>query len=133
VTPACNPNSFVPPDEIRTAVDVLPSNIVSSIFYNYEGDLVRSTTTDSTDDQPTDRKLWIIGAVLGPVGFFLLLICAFCYLHYKCLPRPTNRALAKSIANAPPPASARSTVNSFLFYVLSFFRFFQIELSNNCQ
>jgi hypothetical protein len=63
--------------------------------YDYEGDLIRSTTIGNTDTPTTDKKLWIIGAVLGPVAFALLLIFVFCYLHYKCRPRPTNRSLAK--------------------------------------
>lgn len=109
VTSACNPNSFTSPTDVRTAVDILTDNqIRETLGYNFEGDIVRSTSTDSTDGTPTDRKLWIIGAVLGPVAFFLLLVCSFCYLHYKCRPRPTNRTLAKTIANAPP-VSARST------------------------
>ncbi len=71
------------------------AQIMRMLGYDYEGDLIRSTTIGNTDTPTTDNKLWIIGAVLGPVAFALLLIFVFCYLHYKCRPRPTNRSLAK--------------------------------------
>lgn len=81
---------------MNAAVTTLSQPLIESMLggYNYDGDFARSTIVTSTN--PTsDRKLWLIGAVLGPVGFALLLICVFCYLHYKCRPRPTNRASAK--------------------------------------
>ncbi|CAF1135988.1 unnamed protein product [Rotaria sordida] len=94
---------------VKTATDrLLPQQIIDTLGYNYDGELIRSTTNDSGQTSPTDRKLWLIGAILGPIGFVLLLIFVFCYLHYKCRPRPKNRALTKPVNNAPP-VSARST------------------------
>lgn len=50
-----------------------------------------SIPVDSSTPE-SDRKLWIIGAVLGPVFFALLLIGLFGFLHYKCRSRGTNRS-----------------------------------------
>ena len=96
VTNPCNQNAFISPAQVLTATDTLSrTQIINMLGYEYEGDLIRSTTIGNTTNPTTDRKLWIIGAVLGPVGFALLLICVFCYLHYKCRPRPINRTLSK--------------------------------------
>ena len=82
--------------QVRTATDLLaPILIQNMLGYPYEGDLARSNDVGTTERPAEDRKLWIIGAVLGPVAFALLLICIFCYLHYKCRPRPTDRSFAK--------------------------------------
>ncbi len=84
------------PAQVKAATDVLPRALITSILgYAYDGDLVRIDNATNTSTPANDRKLWLIGATLGPVGFTLLLIFIFCYLHYKCRPRPTNPALAK--------------------------------------
>lgn len=88
--------TFVTPLQLKTATDSLSrTQIVRELGFDYTGDLIRSTSIGNTQSNTPDPKLWIIGAVLGPVGFVLLLIFVFCYLHYKCRPRPANRALAK--------------------------------------
>ncbi|CAF3499593.1 unnamed protein product, partial [Rotaria sp. Silwood2] len=105
----CRSGVLLSPIQVKTATDVLSrEQIISALGYDYDGALIRSTTIDSKQTPETDRKLWLIGAILGPIAFVLLLIFVFCYLHYKCRPRPTNRALAKPVYNAPP-TSARST------------------------
>jgi hypothetical protein len=96
VTNPCNQNSLISPIQVLTATNTLSPMLIRRILgYEYVGDFIRSTMLGNTSTPTTDRKLWIIGAVLGPVGFVLLLICVFCYLHYKCRPRPTNQTLAK--------------------------------------
>jgi hypothetical protein len=96
VTNPCNQDALVPPAQVRTATDTLSRTQITNLLgYDYVGDLIQSTSIGNTSNPTTDNKLWIIGAVLGPVAFVLLLIFVFCYLHYKCRPRPTNRALAK--------------------------------------
>ncbi|CAF1217273.1 unnamed protein product [Rotaria sordida] len=109
VSDLCNSGALLSAIQVKTATDrLLPQQIIDTLGYNYDGELIRSTTNDSGQTSPTDRKLWLIGAILGPIGFVLLLIFVFCYLHYKCRPRPKNRALTKPVNNAPP-VSARST------------------------
>ncbi|CAF0976146.1 unnamed protein product [Rotaria magnacalcarata] len=109
VVSLCSGGGLVSPIQVKTATDVLSSaQIITALGYNYEGTLIRSTVIGNTQTAGADPKLWIIGAVLGPVGFVLLLIFVFCYLHYKCRPRPANRQLTKNISKAPP-VSARST------------------------
>ena len=92
----CNSNALISPTQIKTATDTLSRARITSILgYGYDGDLIRSTSIASTTNSTPDQKLWIIGAVLGPVAFAVLLIFLFCYLHYKCRPRHTSRALVK--------------------------------------
>lgn len=96
VSNPCNQNALISPAQVKTATNTLSQSQIQSILgYNYDGDFIRSTSIAPTTNPTTDRKLWLIGAVLGPVAFVLLLIFLFCYLHYKCRPRPTNRTLAK--------------------------------------
>ncbi|CAF3517864.1 unnamed protein product [Rotaria socialis] len=109
VVSLCSGGGLVSPIQVKTAMDVLSSaQIITTLGYNYEGELIRSTAIGNTQTAVADPKLWIIGAVLGPVGFVLLLIFVFCYLHYKCRPRPANRQLNKNVSKAPP-ASVRPT------------------------
>jgi hypothetical protein len=92
----CNSNALVTPTQVKTATDTLSRTLITSILgYSYDADFVRSVSIASTDNPTSDNKLWIIGAVLGPVAFTLLLIFVCCYLHYKCRPRQTNRTLNK--------------------------------------
>jgi hypothetical protein len=85
--------------------------------YSYDGDFVRSTTIGPVSNPTSDRKLWLIGAILGPIAFTLLLICAFCYFHYKCRPRPTNRTLAKVY-----PLITRLSSSLWFFFCLGYFK-----------
>ncbi len=96
VTNPCSQNALVSPAQVETATATLSQTLIMNMLgYAYDGAFVRSTTIGPTNNPTSDRKLWLIGATLGPVAFALLLICAFCYLHYKCRPRPTNRTSAK--------------------------------------
>lgn len=92
----CNANRLVEPVQVKEATERLTRSQITDILqYDYDGTLVRATSIPTTETPATDRKLWIIGAVLGPVAFALLLIFLFCYLHYKCRPRPTHELLTK--------------------------------------
>jgi hypothetical protein len=96
VSNPCNQNALISPAQVKTAISTLSRSQIEGILgYDYDGDLIQSTSFDTTTNPTPDRKLWLIGAVLGPIAFVLLLIFLFCYLHYKCRPRPTNRTLAK--------------------------------------
>ena len=87
---------MITPTQVKAAADTLSRAQVTGILaYDYDGDLIRSTTIVNPENPAADRKLWLIGAVLGPVAFAILLIFICCYLHYKCRPRPANRALDK--------------------------------------
>ena len=88
---------MVSPLQVRIATNTLSRTQIATILgYSYDGDFIKSTSIITNTPTPTaDRKLWLIGAVLGPIAFVLLLICTFCYLHYKCRPRTSNRPLAK--------------------------------------
>lgn len=86
-----------------SAIDVITAtNTVSQrqqdILFGYEvvGAFAQSASVVAQTVAPSnDAKLWIIGAVLGPVAFVLLLIGLACFLHYKCRPRASNISTAQ--------------------------------------
>lgn len=86
----CSPSILVAPARVKLAVDSLNRQLISDLFgYQFDGDFIRSTSISTTSPTPAvDRKLWLIGATIGPVAFIIFLIFVFCYLHYKCRPRP---------------------------------------------
>jgi hypothetical protein len=78
---------------IQAAANAVPADQkVALLGYTVDGNFVQSPSITSVTTPPTtsDSKLWIIGAVLGPIAFVLLLIGLCCYLRYKCRPRPNN-------------------------------------------
>ena len=83
--------------DIAAAVNALPATR-RNILLGYEavGSFAQSPSLSTGTPTPeADRKLWIIGAVLGPVFFALLLIGLLVFLHYKCRPRGENRSFAQ--------------------------------------
>lgn len=82
---------------IKTAADAVPQNQQLILLgFTVDGDIVQSASIPTSSTAPaTDQKLWIIGAVLGPVAFVLLLICLCCFLHYKFRTRGNYRSSAQ--------------------------------------
>ena len=74
---------------VQTAANAVPADQRFSLLgFETVGDIVQSSSlSPNTSTSEPDRKLWIIGAVLGPVFFVLLLIGLFAFLHYKFRPR----------------------------------------------
>jgi hypothetical protein len=87
----------LPAANVQTAVATVPLALQNAFLgYQINGNLIQSLSLTTTVTPATpDRKLWIIGAVLGPVAFVLLLIGLCCFLHYKCRPRPDNEGFAQ--------------------------------------
>ncbi|CAF1078621.1 unnamed protein product [Adineta steineri] len=89
--------------QVKEATDKVPTDQkVALLGYTVDGDLVQSSsiTTEPAVSAP-DSKLWIIGAVLGPIAFVLLLIGICCFLYFKCRPRGNNPSTAQAVYNAP--------------------------------
>jgi hypothetical protein len=81
--------------QVQAATKSLSERQISTLLgYDYVGNFAQTTSTGTTISPTTDRKLWLIGAILGPIAFVVLLIFVCCYLHYKCRPRP-NPAVTK--------------------------------------
>jgi hypothetical protein len=83
---------------VIAAVNTVPSSQENILF----GFTVSGTSFAQSPAVPTvtlatssDRKLWIIGAVLGPVAFVLLLVGLALFLHFKCRPRIDNTSTAQ--------------------------------------
>ena len=106
-------------DKVYTATQTVPRDQIASLLgFAVDGDFVnngKAATVPST----TDSKLWIIGAVLGPLFFVLLLIASGCFLYYKCRPRPYNTSSAQVI-----PFYHRHSLFSILKYLFSRLRLF---------
>ncbi|CAF1090375.1 unnamed protein product, partial [Didymodactylos carnosus] len=56
----------------------------------------------------TDQKLWLIGAIMGPIFFVILLILLFLYLHFKCRPRNNNKTHTGKIPSGVPESSRKA-------------------------
>lgn len=85
-------------NKVYTATQAVPRDQIASLLgFAVDGDFV-SNGKAATVPSTTDSKLWIIGAVLGPVAFVLLLIASGCFLYYKCRPRPYNNSSAQVIS-----------------------------------
>ncbi|CAF0860533.1 unnamed protein product [Didymodactylos carnosus] len=76
--------------------------------------VAENTTTSTTSTAPVDKKLWLIGAVLGPIAFVLLLILVFLYLHYKCRPRVKNNMSSAQNYNAIQGRQPTTGVDSLI-------------------
>lgn len=88
-------NTFVTADEVVTAVNKVPSSQKLILLgFETDGNLAQSTGTNPVTTPPPDQKLWIIGAVLGPVLFVLLMIMLSTFLYFKCRKRD-NRTMAE--------------------------------------
>ena len=61
------------------------------IYLNYEVDEQGYAEEAPRDySSNTDQKLWIIGAVLGPLAFLIILFWLVAFIYYKCI-RPRNK------------------------------------------
>ncbi len=61
------------------------------IYLNYEVDEQGyAEETPRVYSSNTDQKLWIIGAVLGPLTFLIILFWLVAFIYYKCI-RPRNK------------------------------------------
>jgi hypothetical protein len=87
--------------EVITATNTVPINQIYTLLgYTIAGNFAQSpsvsteppVTSTETSVPLTNSKLWIIGAVLGPIAFVLLLIGLFVYLYFKCRPRSDNHS-----------------------------------------
>ncbi|CAF1259510.1 unnamed protein product [Rotaria sp. Silwood1] len=79
-----------------------PNQIISLLGFSFDGNFVQSSSISSNLSVPTtDSKLWIIGAVLGPIGFVLLLIGLFYFLHFKCRQQRNGQSSAEVLYNVP--------------------------------
>jgi hypothetical protein len=96
VTESCS-SRIIPAAAVQTAVSTVPVDRISAILgFEINGDFIQSPSITRTPSSPqSDRKLWIIGAVLGPIAFVLLLIGLCCFIHYKCRPRSNNGGFAQ--------------------------------------
>jgi hypothetical protein len=93
----CTTNTSITANQVIIAMATL-SDITKTILlgYKFDGTFASSPgTTIVTTTQTTDPKLWIIGAVLGPIAFVVLLIALSCFLYFKCRPRTTNQSTAQ--------------------------------------
>ncbi len=92
----CNGNQVLA-SQIITATNAVPQSQKNALLgYTLDGNFAQSPSVQNPRSAASsDNKLWIIGAVLGPVAFVLLLIGLSCYLHFKCRPRGNNFSVAQ--------------------------------------
>ncbi|CAF1098635.1 unnamed protein product, partial [Didymodactylos carnosus] len=99
----CNSTVFGP--TVINALNKLSPSAASTLL----GGIIKQTglessLNDTATTAPIDRKLWLIGAIIGPVAFVVILILALYYLHTKCRTRTgvKNKGdVIQAIANEP--------------------------------
>ncbi|CAF1228922.1 unnamed protein product [Rotaria magnacalcarata] len=95
---------------VKAAVDTVPDTQKLLLFgFETVGSFIQSPSISTAPSvASTDNKLWIIGAVLGPIAFVLLLICLCCCLHAKYRRRQHAESTVTTMFHAPQVPS-RST------------------------
>jgi len=83
--------------EVVAATNTVPQSQKNALLgYTFDGNFAQSPSVpNQTPTASSNQKLWIIGAVLGPVAFVLLLIGLCCYLYFKCRTRGNNFSVAQ--------------------------------------
>ncbi|CAF4655063.1 unnamed protein product, partial [Rotaria sp. Silwood2] len=103
-------NKSVSAAAVQSATDKLTNTQkVTLLGFIFEGNLIQSPNISHTVSTPTtDSKLWIIGAVLGPIAFVLLLIILFCFIYARCRKQGNNQSTAEAVYNIPQISSRAS-------------------------
>lgn len=59
-----------------------------------------------------DQKLWIIGAVLGPLALIFILFWIVLYIYYKCInpKKPLQDSKSKILKNESSPSSSQENI-----------------------
>ncbi|CAF0844701.1 unnamed protein product [Rotaria sp. Silwood1] len=99
-------NKTVSATDVKTATDKINENQkISLLGFQFDGNFVQSPSIQPEPSTlTTDNKLWIIGAVLGPIAFVLLLISLSC-IYFKWRKRGNNQSNAEVVYNVPQTSS----------------------------
>ncbi|CAF4892942.1 unnamed protein product, partial [Rotaria socialis] len=96
-------NALVLASSVQAATATVPQQQIVLMFgYTFVGDFVQSTSVSTvTSISTTDGKLWIVGAVLGPVFFLGLIICITVICCAKSERRGNYQYSAEVMYNVP--------------------------------
>ncbi|CAF3442372.1 unnamed protein product [Rotaria socialis] len=96
-------NALVLASSVQAATATVPQQQIVLMFgYTFVGDFVQSTSVSTvTSISTTDGKLWIVGAVLGPVFFLGLIICITVICCAKSKRRGNYQYSAEVMYNVP--------------------------------
>lgn len=93
-----NTNQLIQASSVQTAVNKVPDDQKLILLgFRVDGSFIQSPSIPTTTlaAGTPDNRLWIIGAVLGPVAFVVLLVCLALCLHFKFRGRDSGESIAQ--------------------------------------
>ena len=104
-----NNNAIVPVEYAHDSINLLSDQEVASILqYQIVEKAYMEKEPRVTAVQ--DQRLWIIGAVLGPIALLILIFWLTGFLYYKCIsPRSAKKNQKVDVAKAIPAIPANLT------------------------
>jgi enamine deaminase RidA (YjgF/YER057c/UK114 family) len=115
-------NDFIQPEFAADSINLLSKQEMAQILgqevddNGYIENMPRSAVVD-------DKKLWIIGAVLGPIALIIVVFWIIAFIYYKCI-NPKRSKLQRMIGSTPTPYdnnSSNITVSFELFKLKKIF------------
>lgn len=83
-------NNAVSAEYAHDSINLLNSQEMAKTL-QYEVVQIGEMEKNQSNNVVTDQRLWIIGAVLGPVAFLLLIFWLIGFIYYRCInPRRAN-------------------------------------------
>lgn len=129
-----NRNQLVSPEFASDSINLLTDQEMAQALSN---EIETRAYIDTKPRTPTvnDQQLWIIGAVLGPLLFLLILFWIIFYVYYKCInPRkPSIKSKSQSTkltAESPTSVNIMRSILEFECLYKYFFIFSQEKISN---
>lgn len=106
--------TLIPSDYSADSINLLGLQEMSK-YLNYEvkeqGYIEKIPRVSSVDE----KKLWIIGAVLGPLIFIILLFWFICFFYYKCVNPKKNKKFSSDVKSK---RLSEKSLNSVRFFYL---------------
>ncbi len=107
--------TIIPSDYSADSINLLDLQEMSK-YFNYEvkeqGYIEKIPRISNIDD----KKLWIIGAVLGPLIFLILLFWIICFFYYKCVTPKKNNNFDSKIKSKRLSNKSLDSVSIFPFF-----------------
>ena len=103
-----NNNQIVPSDFASDSINLLTGQEMAQYLNQEVDDPGYIETRPRTQETQQDQRLWIIGAVLGPVAFLAIVFWLVAFIYYKCInPRKNKdtKAQSKKLTKESPSSS----------------------------
>lgn len=116
-------NEIVQPEFAADSINLLTKQEMAQIL-GQEIDEKGYIETRPREAVVDDKRLWIIGAVLGPIALIIIIFWLIAFIYYKCI-NPKRSKLQRMIGSSTPVYDVIINLFSFLivFFLLSLILF----------